>query len=501
MKKRVFAFLLALCTLCLSGCGMLPSPFGNLFELPDFLQKPTEPAPTLPALPTVEATLPTEFTEETTMPEETVEPTIPAMQWPSDAPYLPIYWDAIQDFRSVISYRLSGNYNSDRMPQMSETTRNSISGDSLESAFLYMVEELSYGEGGDIDDFGYVLYDVNNDKVPELFWVRKDYSILAVFTVYKDKLKMLDASWSRYGLYVSSNGQLFGSGSSGASDSDTSVYIINKGKLQTVFTFGTESWNNYYGYRYFESTPNETMEISSGRASELYDQFPETACKYWKSTKLWDLEHVPEKGDAGAKRSSGTKYLPYTQKIKRADQSVYGGPSYKYDWRGTTEEVGTFTMTAQITDEKGNTWGRLKSSDGWINLTQVRKTNDQTLRLTASFVDPDLWQSNKFHYYYYPELDALELEDATRIAIYAYGTYTDVIFARKVPAGDFITYDHLYTLSKMDKKKPMVVEITPFGDDIEYAVFLTDSKGNQYIYDLRIDTSTYEPYMTLVSSP
>ncbi|MBQ6714348.1 MAG: hypothetical protein IJN15_02225 [Clostridia bacterium] len=91
-------------------------------------------------------------------------------------------------------------------------------------------------------DYGIIFDDINGDGIQELFWVRKDYTILAIFTICDDKPILLEVFWPKHKCSILDNGDLLITDSVGH---DGIVYTImelnkNSNKLTVLRTFGYE---------------------------------------------------------------------------------------------------------------------------------------------------------------------------------------------------------------------------------------------------------------------
>ena len=64
--------------------------------------------------------------------------------------------------------------------------------------------------------------------------------------------------------------------------------------------------------------------------------------------------------------------VPYMQEVPQANESVFSGPGYDYDFAGALAEPGFYLIVAETQDTHGNYWGKLKTGNGWIDLTRVR---------------------------------------------------------------------------------------------------------------------------------
>lgn len=93
--------------------------------------------------------------------------------------------------------------------------------------------------------------------------------------------------------------------------------------------------------------------------------------------------------------------FPYTVNVSRSDQPIYSGPGYDYDYEGTVEIAGIYTIVDEAYDSYGNLWGKLKSGAGWIDLTSVRSgTSRVPYTITVSWSDQPIYSGPGYEYRY-----------------------------------------------------------------------------------------------------
>ena len=165
-----------------------------------------------------------------------------------------VYEDLTSDYKKLIEFRFSESFGEkwqDKLHsvEFSDTFRGMIASfmtDDRTDVISQMIEGLddTFSPKG-VEDFGTVLFDLNQDGVQELFWVRRDHSILAVFTVHGGEAVLLDTFWPRHKGYVSGNGELYGYGSGGEQDLRHRVVVFGKqlvvGVHQFTLTHGSGS--------------------------------------------------------------------------------------------------------------------------------------------------------------------------------------------------------------------------------------------------------------------
>lgn len=157
----------------------------------------------------------------------------------------PLYRTILSDYRRMVDYRLSSRYLGGTLPEISSTLQDALDTPPMtlsENYYLlstrlsFMLAEADhYGSSLTPDSFGYALWDMNGDGTPELFWLRDDGYILAVFTIYQDELLVLDAFYSRYDAWITEDFRLATRISGGASSTKILVYdLSDTGDMLTV---------------------------------------------------------------------------------------------------------------------------------------------------------------------------------------------------------------------------------------------------------------------------
>lgn len=192
----------------------------------------------------------------------------------------------LSDYDKVLTYRLAdtfeSDYNNGKDVILSDALTKSMT-DELEYRWHCMLVEMVSGlNDPKKDDFGYVLKDINEDGTPELFWVRKDYTILAVFTIQNDQAQLIDAFWPKYKGTVSGAGELYTIGSSGAAYSEYKIWHIptDGSELTSVKEFGID------GSEYYEMVDGKKQTVSEERFKELLTDYPFEENTDWEIVPL-----------------------------------------------------------------------------------------------------------------------------------------------------------------------------------------------------------------------
>ncbi len=122
----------------------------------------------------------------------------------------------------------------------------------------------------DENAFGYKLIDVNSDGVSELFFMRSDERILAIFTMHEGKPCMVDCYSRTYRGVVRDTGEVYTMTVRDDGGYDYRIYTLNpsSGGLYNTVSFGTE------GTIAYELINGSTYTTSTERISELQAEYP-----------------------------------------------------------------------------------------------------------------------------------------------------------------------------------------------------------------------------------
>ena len=228
---------------------------------------------------------------ETQPPVETTEENQPA---PS---YVPLYAEMVRDFDKLIAFRQSEQFNDSWYENLQNAdfsdTFFQATGNLGELAYRWdcmVIELLGPENSASQKDFGFMLHDLNGDSVPELFWLRQDYSLVAIFTYKNGTAVLLDAYWPRYRGFISQEGKLYSWGSGGAEDNHCGVYSLNAaGVLEETYAFASESDRDNNTVNYFEFKKGTKTEISAQRFEELSALYPDQQSDFWMSLPIMVL--------------------------------------------------------------------------------------------------------------------------------------------------------------------------------------------------------------------
>ncbi len=213
-----------------------------------------------------------------------------------------LYTDLIDDYKAILEFRLSDDFeekynNGTFLPEISDYLKSTIKSGNTEHWSNMLVElptamESSNKETFSIDYYGYILYDLNGDGIDELFWVRKDYSIIAIFTIYNEKLTLLDAFWSRHRATINQQGLLITQSSGGALNTRNTISHIENGELVVYYMLERKSDRSQgrLNTSYTQYTKEQNMELSETAYYEILKTFTVKPSNFWLSQKIQYLK-------------------------------------------------------------------------------------------------------------------------------------------------------------------------------------------------------------------
>lgn len=114
--------------------------------------------------------------------------------------------------------------------------------------------------------------------------MRKDYTILAIFTINNNVPQLLGAFWSRKKATMLSDDRLYILSSGGAQNFEYAIYELNnKNQLTKLKSFGMED------DLYYESKDNNFTNISKLQLEKLLSLYPFDMSKEWRSKEICNL--------------------------------------------------------------------------------------------------------------------------------------------------------------------------------------------------------------------
>ena len=205
------------------------------------------------------------------------------------------------DFQKLVEFRFSDEFTDTWYDHIKSVGFSEIFNGLLDSyaseehddPISNMIDKLpnSFSEQG-TEDFGVIRYDLNEDRIPELFWAHKDHTIVAVFTYQNGAVTLLDTFRPGYQGYVSQQGVLYGWGTVGASDLRCSVYeLTDDGTVEMIlgFSSGMDILGDPTKTICYEYKGNAKTKITQSRFEELAKQYPREHGKFWLETAILPL--------------------------------------------------------------------------------------------------------------------------------------------------------------------------------------------------------------------
>lgn len=224
----------------------------------------------------------------------TTEPTDPTISTEPE-PASPLYEDILKDYDDLIAAQLTGTFRADysegRYQEGEALTRAQKRNEDLGIRWGYMLWDMTTGlSDPGKNSFGSITRDINGDGVPELFWIREDKTLLAVFTIIGDEPIVLDAYWARCDAVMTDDGKLYRINSGGAANSYYDIMTLStEGKLVAEQSFGMNGGSAETGTLYYEVVDGEQTAITEARFNELLAAYPFQWGESW-----FDLEPSSE---------------------------------------------------------------------------------------------------------------------------------------------------------------------------------------------------------------
>ena len=186
----------------------------------------------------------------------------------------------IEDLNKFVSYRLSDDFQEswERGDNFlySEDFESAVDSDKLKYWWLMLLEMTEDMEDPSCDNFGWILYDLNQDKLEELFFVRNDHSVLAVFTIAEDKPVLLDTFRKQYSTVVTEEGYLH-CYQAGENFFRKIQVLDENGKFQTVdYCYRTDG--KYYDHN--------GSEVSWGKYKAFKKEHPFEMATFWMELEI-----------------------------------------------------------------------------------------------------------------------------------------------------------------------------------------------------------------------
>jgi len=193
------------------------------------------------------------------------------------------YRDTINEFKQLMELRLS-----DAVEEAILNGSFDSPNPTFDYEWGYMIAESILGtDTPDMSMFGYVLKDINNDGISELFIVRNDpesYSfILALYTLHEGEAVLLGAYWPKHNCYLLESGELFVEFSGGGDVYYHEIQTLeeNRTELTTVNKFGLNPYDTKKPY--FETVDGEITLSNEERVNELFNNYSNSIySEFWE---------------------------------------------------------------------------------------------------------------------------------------------------------------------------------------------------------------------------
>lgn len=142
----------------------------------------------------------------------------------------------------------------------------------------------------DRDAFGYALTDLNNDGNDELILLLKDYTVLAIFSIFNNYPKLIDAYWPKHRCAIFDSGAIYTLSSSGAADWYYTIQEITSDSIELITLEEYGMHENYY-YKLIDGEKNRINKSEFDEIKERYPSLSDTvAAEITKSSKI---EFIP----------------------------------------------------------------------------------------------------------------------------------------------------------------------------------------------------------------
>lgn len=206
------------------------------------------------------------------------------------------YKTVVADLKNVVDFRVSDKfedeYKNGKEPDISSWLRDELDIDDRDddvysngmysrwkNMLTYMTDEL---ENPTHESFGYILKDINSDNTPELFFVREDHTVLAVFTIDEGETELLEVFWPGSIAKVLESGEIYVMDSTSATEYTYSVKRIDSdGDDLTIHKqFGRND------DEFFERIDDQRTVVDEARINELISETPFEHGKSWSKMRL-----------------------------------------------------------------------------------------------------------------------------------------------------------------------------------------------------------------------
>lgn len=163
----------------------------------------------------------------------------------------------------------------------------------------------------------------------------------------------------------------------------------------------------------------------------------------------------------------------YLESIKRATQSIFDGPGFDYNFAGSVEVAGTYTIVEEAWDNEGNLWGRLKSGAGWVNLTEIRSPETYKIPISVNYAGKKLLNSGN-----YQHCIADTSEYMVQIALYPDEPLTAVsLVSLQFTDSGYEVVEMFFYTGELTPEQPLLADVAFPGDMTTYGIQFMDADG------------------------
>jgi len=200
-----------------------------------------------------------------------------------------VYEETLADYERIVAFRLSSQFEEDYdngvFPELNDNLEKDIAiadqqfpASDLSYRWHCMLVDMPSGiDAPTVRSYQYVLKDINGDGTHELFWVKENTEILAVFTADSAGATLLDAYWPRYCCTLTDSGQLCTVATSGADRISYRVQQLSKDSVQliTELEFGLDGVDTETKeVIYYQLIDGSKEPITEMRFQELVAAYP-----------------------------------------------------------------------------------------------------------------------------------------------------------------------------------------------------------------------------------
>lgn len=202
------------------------------------------------------------------------------------------YEEILNDLSNVVKYRISDTFQNNWPEEIeySDSLKKALEMHENNYVWDCMIVELPMSEDAyTFEHYGYILYDINSDGIEDLFFVRADHSIAAIFTYSENEIVLVTAFWSRYRGVVSSDGLLLTTGSNGAMDNRQYAYSVAVDGI-LIPEYGVRSESNHstdpVSVNYYKYENDQEIPV-------LYEEYEEIRSKIKiEQSTFWLIQEI-----------------------------------------------------------------------------------------------------------------------------------------------------------------------------------------------------------------